>query len=195
MNESQRGVKMNHWGALIKFLAGVLGGVVLVLGILEWGVNLKVSRWVIPDWILLTLTILLLAVAAHTAYWVHRYGQSDSRRDGRRKAKLKSNKEHMFILAALADCCGRRARRTYLRDCYLAVFYPKTITDFNLVFHALRERNYIAISRYGSDDICSMTEAGFAFFEKHRTDFEKKDGGIPPIPADIKEEYRLAEDF
>ena len=186
---------MNYWRALIKFLAGVLGGVVLVLGILEWGVNLKVSRWVIPDWVLLTLIILLLAVAAHTAYWVHRYGQSDSRRDGRRKAKLKSNKEHMFILSALADCCGRRARRTYLSDCYLAVFYPKTITDFNLVFHELRERNYIAISRYGSDDICSMTEAGFAFFEKHRTNFGKKDGGIPPIPADIKEEYRLAEDF
>jgi|GEM_PF-820569 len=195
MNESQRGIKMNYWRPLIKFLAGVFGGIVLVLGIFEWGVKLKVSTWVIPDWILLTLIILLFAVAAHTAYWVHRYGQSDSRRDGRRKAKLKLNKEHMFILSALADCCGRSARRTYLRDCYLAVFDQKTITDFDVVLHALRQRNDIALSRYGSDDICSITRDGLAFFEKHRTNFEKKDGGIPPVPADIKEEYRLAEDF
>lgn len=186
---------MNYWRALIKFLIGVLGGVVLVFGILEWGVKLKVSRWVIPDWILLTLIILLFAVAAHTAYWVHRYGQSGNRRDERRKAKLRPNKEHMFILSALEDCCGRRARRTYLRDGYLAVFNHKTVTDFNSILHALKERNDIAISRYGSDDMCSMTGEGFAFFEKHRTNFEKKDGGIPPVPAEIKEEYRLAEDF
>jgi hypothetical protein len=186
---------MNYWRALIRFLVGVLGGIVFVLAIFEWGVKLKVSRWVIPDWILLALIVLLLAVAAHTAYWVHRYGQGDGRHGGRRKARLKPNKEHMFILSALADCCGRSARRTYLTDCYLAVFNQKMITDFNLVFQALRQRNYIAICSYGSDDICSMTGDGFAFFEKHRTNFEKKDGGIPPVPADIKEEYRLAEDF
>jgi hypothetical protein len=186
---------MNYWRALIKFLGGVIGGVALVLGIFEWGAKLKVSRWVIPDWILLTLIILLLAVAAHTAYWVNRYGQTESRRAGRRKAKLKPSKEHMFILSAIVDCCGRSARRTYLRDCYLEVFNQKTITDFDLVFNALREQNYIAISRYGSDDICSIAGDGCAFFEKHRTNFEKKDGGIPPVPADIKENYYLAEDL
>lgn len=195
MSDSQREVKMNYWRALIKFLVGVIGAVVLVLGIFEWGVKLKVSRWVIPDWILLTLMVLLLAVAGHTAFWVHRHGQRDSRRDGRSIAKLKPNKEHIFILSALADCCGGSARRTYLSDCYLAVFNQKMITDFHLVVDALRRQNHIAISRYGSDDFCSITGDGFAFFEKHRTNFENKHGGIPPVPADIKEEYRLAEDF
>ena len=42
---------MNYWRALIKFLAEAMGAVVLALGIFEWGIKLKISRWVIPDWI------------------------------------------------------------------------------------------------------------------------------------------------
>jgi hypothetical protein len=185
---------MNYGKALLKFLAGVIGTLALVLVIFKWGLKMDVSRWVIPNWILLILMVMLLAVAGHTAVWVHRHGQRDGTRSGRR-TKLKPNQEHMFILSALADCCGGSARRTYLSDCYLAVFREKKAGDFHSVFGALREHNHVAVSRHGSADFCAVTGDGLAFFEKHRTDFEHRRGGIPPVPADIKEEYRLAEDL
>jgi len=186
---------MNYWRAFVKFLVTVVGGVSLVLGIFEWGVKLRVSTWVIPDWILLTLIVLLLAVAAHTAYWVNRYGKLDSRRDKPKKAKLKPTKEHMFILSALADSDDQCALRRYLQDCYLAVFNDKTITDFNLVFSELRERGYIIPHGSDIDPECSINAAGLNYFKEHLKKVEDKEGRIPPIPAEIKKGYQVAEDF
>lgn len=186
---------MSYWRGLGGFLWKALGAMVVLLAVFEWGIKLKVSTWVIPDWIFLTLITMLLGVAIYTAFWVNRYGKKVYRQGPQRKRKLKPNREHMFVLSALVDTDSQCAVRGYLLDCYVTVFKGKTAADFNLIFNDLRVRDYISSCGTDRYDECTITTDGLSFFKGNLKRFESKYGRIPPIPPEVKESYRLARDF
>lgn len=185
---------MSFWKGLGRFILTVLAVVGGLLAVLQWAVRLKISTWVIPDWILLVLIVVLFSVTAYALFWINRVGKPESQRGLRKKLKLKPNKEHMFILSALAESEDQSAVRGFLKDCYMRVF-EKSITDFNVIFNELREPDYIATCGNEVTADCLITASGLCLFKKHQDYFVQKGGGIPPVPPDIKESYRLGEAF
>jgi hypothetical protein len=186
---------MSYWKALGNLLLKVFGIVGVLVATFQWVVKLKVFTWKVPDWVFLALIILLFAVAIHTAIWVNQHGQVHILGEAQKKPKLKPTMEGMFILSVLAGSHSQDALRSYLLASYLAVFNGKKIADFNFVFNALREKDYIGACGNDPQGTCVITGSGLDFFQKHKREFDKHGEGIPSVPAEIAETYRLARQF
>lgn len=186
---------MSYWKALGNLLLKVFGIVGVLVATFQWVVKLKVFTWNIPDWVFLALIIMLFAMALHTAIWVTRDGQVHTLREAQKRPKLKPTMDGMFILSVLAGSHSQDALRSYLLGSYLAVFKGKTIADFNFIFNALRERDYVGACGNDPRGTCVITGSGLDFFLKHKRNIEKQGEGIPSVPAEFAEAYRSVKQF
>jgi hypothetical protein len=139
---------MSYWKGLGKFIWKILAGLLVILGIFQWAVKLKVSTWVIPNWIMLSLLVLTIAVVGYTAYFV---GHKASPVPGPTtplptKAKIVLNEEEAFILAALSFNEERTAPRDALRKIFFEKLKGKNEADFNISLSKLARHTLITFS-------------------------------------------------
>lgn len=178
---------MSYLKGLGKFLWKVLAGLGVILGIFQLTKKWKVSTWVIPDWIPLTLIALLFAIILYTAYWVNRYGHGEDVLAKPKKPKLRPTEENMFILSLLAHRDNQCAIKMYLSGRYMETFGGKTRADFNVVFSELRERNYVSTCGYELKDSCLIPFDGINYFQKHRKKFEQRLKELLSVPSKISD--------
>jgi hypothetical protein len=159
---------MNYWKGLAKFLGKIIGGLVVVLGFFEWGVKLKVSTWVIPDWILLLLLALALSIAGYTAYFVSRTAKPGTV-EKPKKPEIKLEEDEAIIIRLLAiheDCV---APREALREKFFENVKGKNIAYFNIILNKLRRLGLIDFfHHYGGLEQVGITQFGLEFCEIFR---------------------------
>jgi hypothetical protein len=185
---------MSYWKALSSWLWKAILGILAFLGAMEGLKKLAHVTGAIPDWALLGLILLTLAIAFHSAIWINRYNQDLIFPRTKRAPRLKPTLGHMFILAALANSPDRRAKRGLLFAGFHAVFAEKGTDDFNFVFSQLQDRDYFGTCGTDVSADCVITSDGLEFYEGHKSEFMKS-GGIPSVPEEIWESYRMAQQF
>ena len=79
----------------------ILAGLLVILGVFQWGVKLKVSTWVVPDWIILVILALTLAVVGFTAYFVAHSPKIEAVQKPK-EAEISLTEDECFVIVALS---------------------------------------------------------------------------------------------
>ena len=157
---------MNYLGSLWKFVLAIGGFLGIVITALEFGVKLKVTRWAVPDWILLVAIVLLLAAVGHTAYFVSRVYRAVG--IGKPK-KLELDSDTLFLLTALAAHKDRSARREVLSTVFKRELPDKGDADFNIAIDKLHQSGCVAFSRnILGEEYVSIVSPGYKYVEALR---------------------------
>ena len=159
---------MKYWKSLVKFLWKILAGMLVILGVFQWGVKLKVATWVIPDWIVLVVLAIIIAVVGYTAYFVGKYPKVGVGSKPK-KTNVDLNEDDAFIVIGLAFNKERRIQRDVLRKLFLEKRKGKNDADFNITLNKLNKLGMVDSSHdFIGTEYVVITSQGLEYCEKFR---------------------------
>lgn len=163
---------MNLWkelGGFFSLVLAVLAGLFAVVPII---LGIRIS---VPDSVFLSLLLAIMVLFFRLIYIINgrteEYGRPESK-----KAKVKSDTEVLFVLRTLADQPDSRMERRVLSEKYIGNFEGKITRDFNLLISKLKSANLIWTMGVELKDTCGITEDGYVFYSKHRS--QDKNGAV-----------------
>ncbi|MEN6560957.1 MAG: hypothetical protein ABFD52_09300 [Acidobacteriota bacterium] len=163
---------MNYWKSLGKFLWKTLAGMLVILGVFQWGVKLKVATWVIPDWIILVILAFTLAVVGFTAYFVAHSPKVGTVKKPK-EPEISLNEDECFVIVALSLNKDRNIMRDSLRKLFMEKLKGKNDLDFNIVLNKLHQLKFVDFTKTYMGEYVSILPRGLEHCEKIR-DASKK---------------------
>jgi hypothetical protein len=122
---------------------------------------------VIPDWIILVILALTLAVVGFTACFIAHSPKVRATKKPK-EPEISLNEDENFVIVALSLSKDRNIMRDSLRKLFLEKLKGKNDLDFNIVLNKLHLHRFVGITKTYLGEYVSILPRGLEHCEKIR---------------------------